>query len=261
MAGASGRDVGITSGNFDTNRALAINNRGQIVGVSEKIGKDLQGHDVPVKSLVWLWDKGRTTIVGSFNGYLAGSLLAINDRGQVAGSISDDAGTHGFLWQNGTLTVLPLERVAAINNSGQITGERVTRDGSEAFAVVWQDGKMRDLDTGDTRLIMAEAINDRGQIVATGATGPSTPARRSSTFVWQNGTLTDLGTPPRTEISARAINASGQVVGFIQNVHSGVSRAFLWQRGRMIKLGTLGGNWSEASRSTTKVRSSGKARH
>jgi len=64
--------------------------------------------------------------------------------------------------------------------------------------------------------------------------------------------MTDLGTLnaqscPRSRCSqATAINARGQVVG-LSVTSTGLQHAFLWERGTMIDLGTLGGMFSGAS--------------
>ncbi len=65
------------------------------------------------------------------------------------------------------------------------------------------------------------------------------PARAAATA---NYTLTDLGTLGGATI-ARDINDDGQVVGQTQNP-SGLAQAFLWEKGRMTNLGTLGGTTS-----------------
>jgi probable HAF family extracellular repeat protein len=51
--------------------------------------------------------------------------------------------------------------------------------------------------------------------------------------------ITDLGTLGGTYSSANAINNVGQVTGTSTNAH-GEYRAFLWRKGTMIDLGTLG---------------------
>jgi probable HAF family extracellular repeat protein len=75
----------------------------------------------------------------------------------------------------------------------------------------------------------------------------------SHAFQWQEGEVTDLGTLAAGWGSvAMWINDTGQIVGLSQNgvidplIGFPEVRAVLWQNGRMINLGTLGGNQSAA---------------
>lgn len=93
---------------------------------------------------------------------------------------------------------------------------------------------------------VAEAINDRGQVVGYGETASG----REHAFLWQKGRMTDLGALPGRPYSvAVAINGRGQVVGWSQKrpleewgePEREDPHAFLWQNGRMIDLGGLPG--------------------
>lgn len=100
---------------------------------------------------------------------------------------------------------------------------------------------IRELGTFGGRTV-AEAINDRGQVV-----GYSETARgREHAFLWQKGQMTDLGALPGRPYSiAVAINERGQIIGWSQKrplkewgePEREDPHAFLWQQGRMIDLG------------------------
>jgi probable HAF family extracellular repeat protein len=103
-------------------------------------------------------------------------------------------------------------------------------------------------------------ITANGLIVGTSENGqldplfPGFPENRAVT--WQNGAIMDLGTLPEGgyESVGLSANNSGRVVGFALNTTPDPfslagpgffpteTRAFLWQKGTMQDLGTLGGN-------------------
>src|SRR5205823_3247543 len=102
-SGGAMHDLGVLSGN--NSQALAINNAGHIVGTS--------GPNV-------LWANGTTTDLGGF------SPAAINDAGQVAGSVQASDGSQPVaLWANGAVKVLgglagyQTSVAAGINAAGQ----------------------------------------------------------------------------------------------------------------------------------------------
>jgi probable HAF family extracellular repeat protein len=80
------------------------------------------------------------------------------------------------------------------------------------------------------------AINDKGQILATGASATSD----THSFPWEDGKLTDFGTLGGNATVASAINERGEIVGWSSPAGSTQGRASLWRSGRMRDLGTLG---------------------
>ncbi len=88
---------------------------------------------------------------------------------------------------------------------------------------------------------IATGINDLGQIVG----GARTAGGEAHAFVYEDGEMLRIGVPGPLS-AAQDINNSGQVVGF-----SGPAtdpRAFVWEGGSIIDLGTLGGSQSLAFR-------------
>jgi probable HAF family extracellular repeat protein len=78
-------------------------------------------------------------------------------------------------------------------------------------------------------------------------TAPRVEAPSTKTTAAPRITLTDLGTlPGGTASLAIAINSAGEVVGK-SNTATGDDHAFLWVRGVMTDLGTLGGTFSVAN--------------
>jgi probable HAF family extracellular repeat protein len=158
--------------------ATAINNRGQIVGISgicdQAIGRFTAIHAV-------LWDGGNVTDIGNLGGVAWHTPNAINRDGDVVGFSNfsqADGGNlrpHAFLWTEsdgiedlGTLPA-PLDDNSdgwGINERRQAVGSSCDVDGN-CHAFLWQDGAMSDLnelvDSEDV-LIAAYDIDDRGRI-------------------------------------------------------------------------------------------------
>ncbi|HEU0177633.1 MAG TPA: hypothetical protein VFV58_25505 [Blastocatellia bacterium] len=157
--------------------ATAINNRGQVVGISgacdQAIGRHTARHAV-------LWDNGAVIDIGAIGGNTWNTCMAINQRGDIVGFASlpgsdpDDPILHAFLWTKHDgirdLGALPGDlssQALGINERGQVVGLSSGAGGLRAF--LWEDGVMKDLNTlkapGYTaRLEIAGDINDIGEI-------------------------------------------------------------------------------------------------
>jgi probable HAF family extracellular repeat protein len=185
---------------------------------------------------------------------------------------------HGFQWNNGVLTDLVAlgkkgnsnsSFAAAINNFGLVAGysEDGSTDSSTGYpvthAVIWRNGKIKDLGTFGGTQSSAMALNDLGQVVGGafnkiddplstgfalgfGVLWPGTTQIRA--FVWQNGVMRDLGTLGGPDAFAYAINRFGQIAGqsytsSTPNDTTGIPTVdpFLWTHGKMRDLGSLGG--------------------
>jgi probable HAF family extracellular repeat protein len=162
-----------------------------------------------------------------------------------------------------------------INREGEVVGSSMTAipprsngnfpcpAASGVFhAMAWLDGHVTDLDSlGDPRnCANALAINDTGEMVGASENGlvdPATGSVQLRAVRWRDGEIKNLGTFGGNHSYASAINNRGQIVGFALNkipdplsmfavVLGGPStgtqtRAFLWEKGEMRDLGTLGG--------------------
>jgi probable HAF family extracellular repeat protein len=145
----------------------AINDRGEIIGVSETKATDKSGN--PIRH-AFLWQNGRMRDLGpSF------APTTINNRGQIIGvSETKGARTSAVIWQNGKLTDLGTlggkqrSWPEAINERGQVVGVETSAHGIR-HAFVWQDGVMTSIGRG--RISSALDINEQGQIVGSLGTG------------------------------------------------------------------------------------------
>lgn len=147
------------------NRAIGINNRGQVVG-----GSTLPGNTT-AHAFLWTRQTRKMRDLGTLDGDVNSGALAINDSGDAVG-VSNDAsgGARAFLWRNGvmidlnTLAVdspLYLLFAAGINSRGEISGFGATEEGDiHAFVAVPCDedhaGDAADETAARPRVVLSE---------------------------------------------------------------------------------------------------------
>jgi probable HAF family extracellular repeat protein len=155
--------------------ATAINNQGQVVGISGICANAVGG--ASAEHMI-LWQNGVATNLGSLGGQYWNTPMDINENGDVTG-FSDLAGDspaspnfNAFLWTKAhglqNLMALPNDTVSeglGINDYDQIVG--VSFPSGHAF--LWQNGKMTDLNSlippkSKVVLIDGQDINDDGVI-------------------------------------------------------------------------------------------------
>lgn len=148
----------------DSSTALGIDANGNVVGWATVNG---------VKHAV-LWSGGHARDLGD-----SAQAYSVNAAGQIAG-ISDKLGnTRAVLWTAsgamtdlGTLAGGKHSEAFAINSAGQVVGSSGSSNGLRA--VLWTPSGMVDLNTlipnnSNLVLMVAVAINDKGQILALGS--------------------------------------------------------------------------------------------
>ena len=158
-----------------TSAATAINDRGQVVGISgacgQAVGSVSAAHAV-------LWQNGVPMDLGNIGGDAWNTPAAINNKGVVVGFANTAPGTdrifQAFIWTSATgMQPLPAppnsirSEALGINGKGQVVG--LVRVPSGLSAVIWQNGAMTDLNhvtqAGSPHLLYANDINDAGEIV------------------------------------------------------------------------------------------------
>jgi probable HAF family extracellular repeat protein len=186
---------------------------------------------------------------------------------------------HAFQWQKGVLT--DLSALPGVNSScafwisgnGLIAG--LSQNGAidpltgfpEGRAVLWRDGEPIDLGTFGGHESFSLEVNDRGQVVGTATNAIADPlsilgwGTQTRAFLWENGVMQDLGTLGGPDAAFPGINDRGQIVGLsytnsTPNPVTGLPTTdpFLWEKGKMIDLGTLGAPSGVRSLSITEVR-------
>ena len=119
---------------------------------------------------------------------------------------------------------------------------------------------MKDLGTlGSGNDAQAEFVNERGQVAGWSftntTTNPTTGSAPADPFLWDHGTMQDLGTVGGTLGYPYGLNNRGQVIGAsnltgdpgcLEPNFFCVTHPFLWYRGVLKDLGTLGGSYGIA---------------
>jgi probable HAF family extracellular repeat protein len=206
--------------------ASAINDRGQIVGISRTAGdQDTHMFLYDGDSLI---DLSATYNIGS--GAYASSANAINRAGEIAGTMpSGDA----MLLRQGVVT--DLGRAGAsysialgINNAGQAVGYYASPEFA-LHAFVYDGDRLTDLGpAGPEALSVATAINRSGTI-----TGHATSTFRipSHAFIYSGDVMRDITPFGSVESYGEGINDRGDVVGEYLTSDGTAFHAFLYSDG------------------------------
>ena len=214
--------------------ARALNNVGQIVGMTESSG------EADDQAVVW-YHRNEVTQVAApeVRSNLRRSTVSkntfscaasVNDPGQVVGYLNGETTTLPFIWApGGDLSEMPLPsgyvggRALRINTAGDVVGHVMSSGGVRGC--VWNKGTdPRALEPlpNDT-YTRARGINDSGGVVGVSGKGPA----RHAVLWTSSGPARDLGTlPGDIKSEANAINKNGDVVGISEG--SNGTRAFLW---------------------------------
>jgi probable HAF family extracellular repeat protein len=147
--------------------AFGINNQGQAVGFS--------GTCIAVNYAV-LWENGTATALPDL-GTPGAIAYAINGHNQIVGQAVNSEGTAlAAIWENNTVRSLSIllpgdvaSFATSINNRGQVVGSSFDSTSSWSHGLLWQNGRMYDLNTlfpasSNLYVISASNINESGQI-------------------------------------------------------------------------------------------------
>jgi probable HAF family extracellular repeat protein len=255
------RDLGVLPGKTDS-RAVGINERGQVVGVSFR--QSSAGDRAP---RAFIWQDGRLTDLGALGGSTS-SAAAINESGTVVGWATTATGVrHAFVWKGSHMRDLGVLRgkrwsaAVAVNDRGEIAGDSFDglgrppkisgldstngERGSSAF--LWKDGRMVALTPKTSSA--AVALNGKGEVIGHTLTirsrvfrtgGPRLRWVETRGFLWRRGRAAPLALPRGDSFSdARAIDDAGTIVGYAGVV--GAYQAYAWSGGKRTLLPDPGG--------------------
>jgi probable HAF family extracellular repeat protein len=160
-----------------TSAATAINDLGQVVGISGDCGVAVGG--VSAKHAV-LWEHGVPVDLGNIGGNAWNTPTAINNQGMIVGFANTAPGTartyEAFIWTKAggmkSLGKIPGDLRSTANGINE-EGDKIvglSRGGPYLFrAVLWQNGKLTDMNTltvpGSPFLLLAGDIDQDGRIV------------------------------------------------------------------------------------------------
>jgi probable HAF family extracellular repeat protein len=180
---------------------------------------------------------------------------------------------HATLWRDGVLSDLGAlpgkgngSASGAINARGWITGQSENGEIDpvsglpEVRGTLWKHDEIIDLGTFGGNWSLGVTLNDAGDVIGFASNTIPDPfsffppsGAQTHAFLWRKGVLHDLGTLGGNDSQASSVNERGQVVGnsytnLIPNDTTGIPTVhpFLWEHGRMIDLGTLGGTYGGA---------------
>lgn len=215
-----------------------LNDRGQVVG-------NVDG--VPV-----IWQGAKVTRIAALAGHEA---HGINNRGEIVGASPNGP----FVYTRAGIRYIPIEdrwdysRAIAINAAGHVIGysNMEGRGVGESFLNTGRGAQKIGALGGSWSYVTS--MNNAGHVVgyAETASGPGSPGHA---FLYKNGVVHDLGAFSGGDYSSGAdINDAGQIVGssyMERESEDGEmewgTHAFLYERGVMKDLGTLGGMFSYA---------------
>lgn len=216
----------------------ALNNRGEVIGLSTYPGDAGCGTPSGCYANPFLWSNGK--LIDLYNTSVGGKpVLAygINDSGDIAGGARVADTYEAYIWKKGVVTPLGLlgdcfSQANGINASDAVVGATFTcPNGGDGRAFVWKNGTIVDLNTvippgSPLELVTAISINDRGEIAGAGVP-PGVPHSQWTSkghaflLIPLNGTETAALTPtPITQHQHPSPGALSAMIAQVRHRHT-----------------------------------------
>ena len=162
--------------------ATAINDRGQVVGISGLCSVAVGGASA---EHALLWENRVPHDLGNIGGKAWNTPVAINNRGVIAGFANTTGDEHAaiaptaFIWtrSSGMKPILPYgsdtnDIAFDLNEKNQVVGQSFNSNTGVLRAFLWQNGVMSDLNSLAIQptalsMVLAQGINDAGEIAGT----------------------------------------------------------------------------------------------
>jgi probable HAF family extracellular repeat protein len=215
-------DLGTLGGS--ESRATAINDAGQVVGVSSLPGDRVRR--------AFLWSEGQMQPLPTLGG-AESYATAIDAAGHVLGWANTPGGAfHAFCYRPGEMADLgALGDGAGMALGSDEAGEvlLLVSDGWGTQACLQTEGGRIDLGTLGGSYTIATAINAAGQVVG-GSDTVANAARHA--FRWSRGGMEDLGALGHRDSLASGLNGAGEVVGASYTDSDRIRHAFVYRAGQ-----------------------------
>ncbi len=241
---AAGKFQGLLKNTSAASMAYGINDSGQVVGYSQVTNWKAPAS---TKRGCFLWKNGKRRCLDVPQGYRAGSAVAINNEGQIAGEVWSGSSSekHACLWDADTVTVFEepskfnQSESVAINNHGHILVRAFHSDIGKLIRYLTEGEPERDL---------TEAADQEDQIrlyqQKIDALPEDTFTFHQQHFLWKDSGIRMV------EGHGESVNDQEQIVGqvvgwtglilneedFVRAESRKAPYAFLWQDGETLDL-------------------------
>ncbi len=220
-------DLGTLGGEYSV--ANAIHHDGWAVGQAERP----DGVMAPC-----IWRDGSLEVLPGLDGRYGGAT-AVNDRGRIAGNVSEGFRIVAVIWENGEIEPLPCPEDSRncharnVNGKGDVVGDWYD-DSYRDYPFRWtSEGGMETLPTAGGDSNYASGINDKGIVVG----GVYLDSVHWMPALWDaDNKLTILPTPLSRGGAAVDINEGGDVVGWASYGDGFTQYAALWRGGEFLDL-------------------------
>jgi uncharacterized protein with beta-barrel porin domain len=228
-------DIGNSPDGGVSSKAQVINDLSQVAAFSNTT--NLLDNNVRYG---FIWQNNQQPIsmgqigAGVISGFANGSIVGMNNSGEVTGVYQTNSTQYGYLWQNGSQINLGAIDPKAVSNTGQIIGNYTDNITHQTYAVVWQNGVNIPINAPANSVVYS--ANSQGLALLQAG---------SQYYFSQINPVTGLATTSQVSqtnlagISPSALLASGQVLG---NLYSSSSATpVIWFNGSITHLLTLPG--------------------